>query len=257
MKQQAGSILRNLMLRGLRRSLSRAVADASAMPLSVLRSRYEEYRRLKRPIDQFAHIAEHRLALPLIGSTAIQVPIGTDWSWRPEAWRGPISPKGQASVENKTEIGRGLTVFHDCRATELTYRQLRNRRASDLAPFGMRLDVFRFDGSFLSLVLDLPKESVSDLRRHHVIRLDAIVEMEKPLEIYARLNVRHGPNTEQIVRELPLSENQVMVEFDLAYTRLKEKRAERIWVDLVFEGPEMNQITLRDVTFARHPRAQL
>ena len=41
---------------------------------------------------------------------------------------------------------------------ELTLRQIRNTRESDVAPFGLRMDVFRFDGSFLSLVIDLPEE---------------------------------------------------------------------------------------------------
>ena len=81
--------------------------------------------------------------------------------------------------------------------------------------------------------------------------------MEKPLEIFARLNIKHGPNVEQIVRELPLNAAEVAVEFDLAYTKINEKRVEKIWVDLIFEGPEMNQIILRDVTLTRRPRADL
>jgi hypothetical protein len=119
------------------------------------------------------------------------------------------------------------------------------------------MDVFRFDGSFLSLVLDLPEEVGRGLRQKHVFRMDMIVEMEKPLEIFARLNIKHGPNVEQIVRELPLNEEEVMVEFDLAYSKMNEKRVERLWVDLIFEGPEMNQVILRDVTFSRRPRAEL
>ena len=83
------------------------------------------------------------------------------------------------------------------------------------------------------------------------------VENEKPLEIFARLNIKHGPNVEQIVRELPLGEDEVMVEFDLAYTKMNEKRIERMWIDLIFEGPEMNQVVLRDLTFGRLPRADL
>jgi Family of unknown function (DUF6478) len=117
--------------------------------------------------------------------------------------------------------------------------------------------VFRFDGSFLSIVIDLPEDAVRGLKLRHLIRLDVIVEMEKPLEIFARLNIKHGPNVEQIVRELPLNEQEVMVEFDLAYTKINEKRIERIWVDLIFEGPEMNQLILHDVTFSRRPRAEL
>ena len=153
-------------------------------------------------------------------------------------------------------MGEQVTLFHDCVESELTLRQLRNTREEDLAPYGLRMDVFRFDGSFLSLAIDLPDEGVNGLGRRHLIRLETIVEMEKPLEIFARLNVRHGPNSEQMVRELPLNEQNVMVEFDLGYTRLNEKRVENAWIDLIFEGPEMNQVILRDLTLSRRPRAE-
>ena len=126
-----------------------------------------------------------------------------------------------------------------------------------MSPFGFRMDVFRFDGSFLSLVIDLPQEATQGLKLRHVIRMDVVVELEKPLEIFARLNIKHGPNSEQLVRELPMDSTEMMVEFDLAYSKMNEKRVERAWVDLIFEGPEMNQIVLRDVTFSRRPRAEL
>ena len=45
-----------------------------------------------------------------------------------------------------------------------------------------------------------------------------------------------------------------MVEFDLAYSQLNEKRIERAWIDLIFENPQMSQVILRDLTFGRRPR---
>ena len=87
--------------------------------------------------------------------------------------------------------------------------------------------------------------------------MDSIIESEKPIEIFARLNIQHGPNTEQIVRELPMEEKNIVVEFDLAYSRLNEKRIEKIWLDLIFEAPDMNQVVLRDLTFSRHRRAAI
>jgi hypothetical protein len=30
-----------------------------------------------------------------------------------------------------------------------------------------------------------------------------------------------------------------------------------IWLDLIFEGPQMNQITLLDLTISRKPRAEM
>lgn len=239
------------------RRWTRTAEAVDGFDLGALRSVRGPARAMKRQIDRVLHVAEGRLALPMIGSTAMRRPASADWAWRPDPWRGPLAVPGMVAVETRSEIGPGITVFHDCRVSELTLRQIRNQRESDLSPFGLRLDVFRFDGSFLSLAIDLPAGAAEGLKLKHLIRLDAVMEAEKPLEIFARLNVKHGPNVEQVVRELPLGAAELMVEFDLAYTRMNERRVERMWVDLIFEGPEMNQITLRDVTFCRRPRAEL
>ena len=89
------------------------------------------------------------------------------------------------------------------------------------------------------------------------MRVNLIIEVEKSIEIFARLNIKHGPNTEQLMLELPLGESEVMVEFDLGYSDINEKRVERMWLDLIFESPEMNQVTIRDLTFCRYPRAEI
>ena len=243
-----------------RRSLRRwaqAGATVDGVDLSTLRRWRSRARALRRNLDVVIHEADHRLALPVMGSNVVRKPMGSDWWWRPMLWKGPLPKPGMASVPGKALICDGTTIFHDCRRTELTVRQIRNTREADIAPFGFRMDVFRFDGSFLSLVIDLPDEAALGLKLKHLVRLDVIVEMEKPLEIFARLNIKHGPNVEQIVRELPLHEPEVMVEFDLAYSKMNEKRVEKLWIDLIFEGPEMNQVILRDVTLSRRPRAEL
>jgi hypothetical protein len=162
-----------------------------------------------------------------------------------------------AAVESKTTLGDEVTLFHDCKISELTLRQVRNTREQDLAPYGLRMDVFRFDGSFLSLVIDAPADACEGLQRRHIVRVNAIVEIEKQIEVFARLNIKHGPNTEQLVLELPIGEDDVMVEFDLGYSEINEKRIERVWLDLIFESPEMNQVTIRDLAFCRYPRAEI
>ena len=75
------------------------------------------------------------------------------------------------------------------------------------------------------------------------------------MEIFARLNLQHGPNTEQMVREMPVNDGRAIAEFDLAYTSVNERRLEKVWLDLIFEGPQMNQVILRDLTFSRRQRA--
>lgn len=251
------SILDRVTHRHTVRRWARAARNANDSKISELRGLRSAARLLRTHLDRLIHRADERLALPAIGSTAFPRPHNADWAWRPELWRGSLPSPGMSSVQTKSMLGNEVTLFHDCAFSELTLRQLRNLREEDLAPYGVRLDVFKFDGSFLSLVIDLPEVAIKGLTKNHLLGMNTIVEMEKPLEIFARLNVRHGPNTEQIVRELPLNQEDVTVEFDLAYSKLNEKRVERAWVDLIFEGPEMNQVTLRDLTFSRRPRAAL
>lgn len=257
MKGRMAGLLEGFLHKRVLKRWGQAADQAGKADLESLRMLRSRARGLRRHLDRVIHLAEHRLALPVIGSNVMRKPTGTDWSWRPDLWKGPIPVPGFSSVPGKAPICDGATIFHDCRRSELTVRQIRNTRAADIAPFGFRMDVFRFDGSFLSLVIDLPEEGARGLKLKHLLRMDVIVEMEKPLEIFARLNIKHGPNVEQIVRELPLNEEEVAVEFDLAYSKMNEKRVEKLWIDLIFEGPEMNQIILRDVTFSRRPRAEL
>ncbi|WP_050929232.1 DUF6478 family protein [Aestuariivita boseongensis] len=254
---QFGTVMDRFIHNGAIRWWRQAARQARKADLSTLRKYRQRARQLRTHLNEVIYASEERLALPLIGSNAFPKPFGTDWAWRPELWRGPLPVPGMSSVETKSMLGKEATLFHDCARSELTLRQVRNLREADLAPYGVRMDVFRFDGSFLSLVIDMPKESIAGLKKDHVIRVDTIVEVEKPIEIFARLNIKHGPNTEQFVRELPLHEENVMVEFDLAYSNLNEKRIEKAWLDIIFEGPEMNQVTLRDLTFSRRLRAAI
>jgi len=242
-------------LSGVRR-WTKFARRAPDMKLKELRNVRADARKLMFSLNEVVAVADNRLALPMIGSTAFSKPHGTDWAWRPGLWCQALPVPGMSSVESKSKLGKELTLFHDCAHSELTLRQLRNMREADLAPFGLRMDVFNFDGSFLSLVLDMPHGVVDGMKKNHLIRMNTIIEMEKPLEIFARLNVKHGPNTEQIVRELPLNDDDVLLEFDLAYSNLNEKRIERAWVDLIFENPQMSQVVLRDLTFSRRPRAE-
>lgn len=257
MGKDGGGMLDVMLHQRSLRRWARAARRADNCDLETLRGQHNRARTLKFHLDRLLHRADERLALPLPGSNSFPRPFNCDWAWRPEFWRGRLPIPGISAVENKTKFGDQVSLFHDCANSELTLRQIRNMREQDLAPYGLALDVFRFDGSYLSIVIDLPDQAIVGLKRSHLVRMDTIVEVEKPLEIFARINIQHGPNLEQIVRELPLDDAEVMVEFDLAYTDLNEKRIEKAWVDLIFEGPAMNQITLRDVTLSRRPRAEL
>lgn len=242
--------------RALRR-WTRMAHDAKGLDKSALRQLRMKARQLRQNIDQVLFEADSRLALPALGSNVIQKPLHSDWSYRPQVWRGPIEPKGVASVPNGTAFGDEVELFHDCPLAELTFRQVRNTREMDLAPFGMTLEVLGFTGSFLSLVVDVPSSATDELHRNHIIRLLIAAEVEKPLGLIARLNIQHGPNSEQLRQQQTLQTGEAVFEFDLAYSNMNEKRVDKMWVDLLFEDPKMNKVVLRDVTLCRHPRAEM
>ena len=245
-----------LMHRAALRRWSAAARGAPEVDLSLLRAQRQQARQIAAQIDRLVHVADSRLALPRIGSTTFDRPAGTQWAWRPQLWRGPVAPRGIAGAETRTMLGDEVTLFHDCPRPELSLLQLRNSREADLAPFALRLDVFHFAGSFLSLVLDFPPEAVAGMNRTQLLRLGSVIEVERPVEIFARLNLQQGPNTEKLVLQLKPGTTDV-VEFDLAYAGLSDRPVEKVWLDLVLDGPAMNQILMRDLTFARYPRAAL
>lgn len=191
------------------------------------------------------------------GQDAIPRQAMTDWAWRPDAWCRRADPAGRETIGSGTDVSRGVTVFHDGRDSGIALRQMPNAGAGDRAPYRLDLDVLRFGGSYLSLVIGLPAAEAQALRARHILRLDARIERATPVRVYARLNIRHGPNTERIVRELPDDGGDVHAEFELAHSRINERRLERAWMDLIFDRPEMTRITLWDLTLSRHPRADL
>lgn len=257
MKQRQTRFLERMILQRTRAYWDQAAKDAAKAPLATLRAQREDARLLRHKLDMLIHQADHRLSYPRIGGAGFAKPIGTDWVWRPQPWHGALSPVGVSAPASGAALSDDVAVFHDSQTAEFTLRQIRNTREADQAPFGVKLDVFRFDGSFFSLVLHLPDDACVGLTRQNLLRLELILELERPLRVFARLNVRHGPNTEQIVREVSTDGRPSVVEFDLAYTKMNEKRIESAWVDLILEDLEMTQVILRDVTLSRSPRADV
>lgn len=257
MAGQSDSLVGRLVSKRSIKRWARAARRADRLPIEEVRALRDEAANLRPHIDTFLSQADGRLATRDPRDVNFHTPKGTDWSWRPDMWCQPVEEAGRVAVETQTDLGHGTTLFHDCDRSEISTRQVRNVHDHYKAAFGLKLDVFQFDGSFMSLVIDLPEAATEGLRKHHLIRLAVDVEMENRIEIFSRLNVQHGPNSEQIVRALPVHQTDVWVEFDLAYTNLNEKRVEKMWLDLIFEGPAMNEVLLRDLNMSRSPRAEL
>lgn len=230
-----------------------ALVPLEAFQLHAFRT---EARSLRRRIDRAIHAADQRLAQPLMSAGLPRSPLGSDWAWRADAWRGPLSLPGSVAEDKRTQISEDLALYHDCTLGEIALRQLRNTMETDRAPFGLAMEVLGFRGSFLSLATNLPVDAVTGLKTRHLIRLDAVIDADRPLRAFARLNIKHGPNVAQLVQDLPQDGRTKLVEFDLAYAGIDDTRIERAWLDLIFNDAAMTRITLRDVVISRRPRAE-
>lgn len=239
-----------LMRIGRRRSLrywQAAVDRVARMPSGALTTTAQQARHLRKLLDRLLAVADARL-IPEPDRALTR----GDWIWRPEAVRLPLTPPGQVGVPNDSLFGQGLKIFHDSAKSEVSLHQ---RPAPSGRRFDVVLEVYRFEGSFLSLVVDLPPEGTNALTSSHVIALSAVMQVERQLEMYARLNLRCGPNTEtQVIEVQPDATGQILAEFDLAHLDLGP--VEGAWIDLIMDAPHMNALRLSDIAIMRRPGAQ-
>jgi hypothetical protein len=244
---------------GLGQSLKRwrRALRAGGLSAAELRAMLFEMRSLRNKLDTLT--AEAQTALMRRGAdAALSInDIQCDWSGRPGAWREAMRPRGIVDLPSPSTLSGGVTVYHDAARYDLSLRQEMAPESYGDARYGLVLEVYRFDGSFVSFVHDLPEEAIAGLTLNHFLAVDIKAEREQPIEVYARLNVQHGPNVEQMVRQVDFHGQDGRAEFDLAYTRINERRIEKAWLDLILEGPEMTRIALWDVVVMRAPRADV
>ena len=257
MAGRLAQILDQRRLRKVQAYWSRLADGAPDTEAFTLREQRTDARALRAQVDRLIHAADQRLALPALGAGLPRQPLGTDWAWRGDAWSGPLPRPGAIAAGDRTGISDDVALYHDCPLGEIAVRQQRNGDEADRAPFGLLLEVFGFRGSFLSLATRLPDGAVQGLKARHLIRVDAVIDADRPLRGFARLNIKHGPSVLQLVSDLPQDGRGKRVEFDLAHANLDEARVERGWLDLIFNDVAMTGITLRDLVVSRRPRAAL
>ncbi|MEM9755260.1 MAG: DUF6478 family protein [Pseudomonadota bacterium] len=241
------------LVRAARRT-AELTLGAERMSGGALALAESDVERLRQRLDAAARAAEAARAA-LAAASPVPGPEHCDFAHRPDLWSAPVRPRGGVEIASGTALSPDITLFHDCPSSEISFRQI--RAAHGAARYHLAIEVYRFGGGFLSLVQTLPEAAVAGLTRSHFFAVTLDVDLDLPLEVYARLNLQSGPNTEQVVRELDLSRRPAVAEFDLAYTKINERRMEKVWLDLIFEAPQMNRALIRDMTVTRAPRADI
>ncbi|MCY1126698.1 DUF6478 family protein [Frigidibacter sp. RF13] len=242
----------------LKRELARwrrwagAAGGMEAAELMELRA---SAKSLGRAAGQLARRAESEMVRHLgVGAGPVHAPPMSDVAWRPEAWS--TATRISESGPQGRKIGEELTLYHDCPLGLLSLRQ-RPNGSEDRAPFGLVLTVYDFQGSYLSLSLQVPPDRFALTGSQHVIAVDLTLRSEAPQSFLARLNITHAGTTAQTTAGLNRQGDRALAEFDLAALHLNDKRIERIWIDLFVERPSMNRIAIADFVVSRRPRAPI
>jgi hypothetical protein len=119
------------------------------------------------------------------------------------------------------------------------------------------VETLHFRGTYLSLSLTLPTGAARGLTRQHIVTARARMTLSPPCEVYLRLNLRHGPNTATVTRQVPWGEEEVRVNFDLDAAAFDARRMTGAWVDLILDRPEMTRCEIDRLMLSRRLRAAL
>ena len=171
----------------------------------------------------------------------------------PSILRTAMPGGGHVAPESGTPFSADVSIHHDLKPARLSARQF----ARAPGRYDLILDIWDVQGSFASLALALPPEMVERIGREDLIRLDYNITLDQRCDVFARLNLSHGPNVEQVVRKLDLGNQADVIEFDVHYTEFDPTRAKEVWVDLIFNTRPLNRIVLTDLVISRRARLSL
>jgi len=184
------------------------------------------------------------------------LPPATLWVKRPEPWDRPIAAADASPLASGTSLAPLVSVYHDGQVAEVYHKQ--SIAPADAAnSYELSLDVERFDGTYVSLALGLPVEEIKQIQRSDLIRLDLSYSSHIPVNAMTRANIKIGPNVESVTREIDRTRAKPFVEFDLHYVELDIQEITDVWVDVIFEQPGKNVITVHDLRLSRRPRAHI
>ena len=236
-----------------RRRLQRAAREKTAKLRQQRREALTLRTQLADVVERINDELHHRLGDSKTyrhGSTML-------WSWRPELWTVRCPSRSGPVVQSGARLTSNTKVFFDGGDRAVIFKQLRNDISQRFAPYGVALELFQFDGSFLSLAIDLPDSLCGTFAKDKLIGLSGAIFAERATGFTVRLNIKHGPNTEQLVQAHDLNWSNIGVEFDLEHLKINVNRVEKIWFDLVFETPNFNRISHTDLAFSKRPRGEI
>jgi len=103
------------------RSFGQVTQKAKDLPAHNLREANDRARGLQTELARMQVATEKALLKKSRQDDRIERPEQCDWSYRPATWTEPMAPKGQVQVGSPQKLVGGMSLFHDCARSEISY----------------------------------------------------------------------------------------------------------------------------------------
>ena len=166
-----GRALSAVYLKFWRNRLQRAAGEKTAK----LRQQRREALALQRALGDVLPRINDELHHRLNRSKAYRHGSNMLWSWRPELWAAPCPSAAGPVPQSGAHLASNTKVFFDDADCAVIIQQFRNDMSEAFAPYGVALELFQFEGSFLSLAIDLPDELYETFAKDELIGLSGAI----------------------------------------------------------------------------------
>lgn len=169
------------------------------------------------------------------------------WSWRPLP-AGPIPDTGPGPLLSGAAPCPGIEIFHDADEADGSLR---------VGPDGLELSISAFDGSYLSIAIELPSPSLALLTDARLFEAALTVRQAPARAAWLRLNLGDGPRTLRSVSALGADRERegCHATIDLAaFAHSGSPR--RAWVEIIFDCAGKAAIAIPEAVFWLAPRGR-
>jgi hypothetical protein len=146
------------------------------------------------------------------------------WSFTPAIWRSDLWPNATKDAASGSKIGPDCKLFHDARNHAVSWRQ-------DAKIFV--LDADDFDGSYLSLALEIPEIHRQSISKNSILSVETNASAPDDFGASLRLNLQRGPNIYENWHPLNPQQGSTITDFDMANFGIDPAQAQSAWLDFM------------------------
>ncbi|MEM9059190.1 MAG: DUF6478 family protein [Pseudomonadota bacterium] len=146
--------------------------------------------------------------------------------------------------ESGEEIALGSKLFHDC---------VRNGPGIGQTKNGLRIDCGAFDGSYVSLAVDLPAEQAAKIRVGMNLIVAFRAASSKALPVFLRAHFLNQEGREVLHDLIVIDSGARSVRFNLDGLRIPIDQPTSAWVDVILSDPAGTDVALEDIALEVRP----